>query len=450
MDKRIVMTRTAIFGVALLLFGFLLPVWISPDDTGVLKTMQILQVRPTGNSFMILVCLLMIWNTIYALPHYLGAFLLGGEVGRQLRLPWLKTAVPLLLIPAISISSHLYNPLRFPFGIPEVLLLLTMVVLQKLARYQLSFQMKALVLTQLLLGFQWLSVIPFFPAEGFGNSPILRRVKEMAMTLGVDQALGIYSVMFCLILIVNATILSIFFTMSLQKWNDRKTLHLAQLEAIQSRSGREVLHLVHDLKTPLTAVEGLISLIEMISEDEKIRKYCQVSSCSIASMSEMISEMLYEDRKSWVSIEDIMNYVRASRLSGTSEHVAIEMPDEKDVRIWINKVHLTRAIVNLLDNAIDAIAGREGGRVVLQAQVNGQDVKLGVSDNGPGISPELLHTVWDVGYSTKSHAGLGLSFVRQVAESHGGLASIHSQVGGGTTVWIHMKGERAEDAGSDY
>lgn len=43
----------------------------------------------------------------------------------------------------------------------------------------------------------------------------------------------------------------------IEKWAISQDLHLAQLEAQQSRSGREVLHLVHDLKTPLTAIEGL-------------------------------------------------------------------------------------------------------------------------------------------------------------------------------------------------
>lgn len=427
-------------GIGLLLFGLALPFIVKPEYTGILRMIQILQVRPTGNSFMVVVLLLMVWNVMYSLPHYIGAFLLGDEWGRRTGKAWVKIILPLLLIPIITYVEYVYNPLKFPFGLPGVLLLISMFVLQRVTHNQLESRMKILLLVQLLLGFQWLEVIPFIPNLSFGENQILNKMKEMAFTLGFDQALGMYSLMMCFILILNAVIVSIFLTMSAQKWNDCKKLHLAQLEAIHSRSGREVLHLVHDLKTPLTSVEGLISLIEMRVEDEKLREYCRMSSQSIALMSEMISEMLYEDRKGWVKLADVMNYVHASRLSGTGSCVDIALSEHSEMWIWINKIHMTRALVNLIDNALDAVKDREDGRVTLCAEVEADEIKLGVSDNGSGIALEDQKKIWEAGYSTKRHPGLGLSFVLQVAESHDGFVSIHSKIGEGTTVWIHLRG----------
>jgi two-component system sporulation sensor kinase B len=441
--------RMVWLGVGLLVIGLLLPFAVRPEHTGVLRMVQILQVRPTGNSFMVAVFFLMVWNAVYSLPFYLGSFLLGDEWGRKTGHAWLKVVLPLLLIPSLTYVEYLFNPLKLPFGLSGMLLLFSMMALQRVTKNQLGFGMKAVVLIQLFLGFQWLEVVPFIPNISLGSNRLLLKLKEMAFTLGFDQALGMYSLLLCMILIISAFIVSLVFTMSVQKWNDRKKLHLAQLEAIQSRAGREVLHLVHDLKTPLTSVEGLISLIEMRVEDEKLKEYCRMSSSSIASMSEMISEMLYEERKSWVRLSDLLNYVHASRLSGTGANVQMKMA-EKDVWVWINKIRVTRALINLIDNALDASKEKENGCVVLCAEVSGSEVKIGVSDNGTGIAQEEQAKIWEAGYSTKRHPGLGLSFVLQVAESHDGFVTVHSRVGEGTRVWIHLRGEECNNETVNY
>jgi two-component system sporulation sensor kinase B len=433
-------------GLGLVALGLLLPFWVQPEYVGIVPLMESLRSTPTGNSLILAVFFLMLCNTLYSLPYYLGSFLLADEIGERMQRTWIKAALPLAAVPLLSFAVQQYNSLEFAFGVPDILLLLAMLILQKLAKGRLSFSMKSFILMQLLIGFQSLEVVPFLSATGFGSHPYLLEIKQVSWHIGFDQALNIGGLFVCFILLINTAILSAFFMLSLQKWNDRKTLHLAQLEAIQSRSGREVLHLVHDLKTPLTSMEGLVSLIEMRVHDEKIKEYCRICSSSISSMSEMISEMLYEDRKSWFRLEEVMDYVRASRLSGTNVSVDMDMPVEDNIYIWVNKIRVTRALVNLLDNALDAIKDKENGRVTLHARVQGNEVSLGVSDNGPGIPPDKQERVWQAGYSTKRHPGLGLAFVKQVAEGHNGSVTIQSGIGEGTTVWMHLwGGERADE-----
>jgi signal transduction histidine kinase len=74
----------------------------------------------------------------------------------------------------------------------------------------------------------------------------------------------------------------------------------------------------------------------------------------------------------------------------------------------------------------------------LRAKTLTNAVKLEVEDNGYGILPNDLKRIWKTGYSTKNHPGLGLAFVRQVAEGHEGSVSIKSDVGQGTSVWITL------------
>jgi signal transduction histidine kinase len=67
------------------------------------------------------------------------------------------------------------------------------------------------------------------------------------------------------------------------------------------------------------------------------------------------------------------------------------------------------------------------------------DFEVTVSDNGSGIAPEHLQRVFDRFYRAESSrssdgAGLGLALVKSIVELHGGSATIHSEVGHGTTV----------------
>jgi two-component system, sporulation sensor kinase B len=424
--------------VAIIAIALLLPVWFGTEKMGIYQMMASLEMHPTGNSLMVAVLFLMIYTTLYALPNYLGCFLLSEELGEITGWQAIKLIFPIVMVPAISFFGYPYHSLASYFGPPDILMLASIVFMQRFVQDKLGFAMKALILAQLSIGFQWLDVIPLLTPAGFGHHPAVLRIKEIAGAIGFDQALGLYSLILFLIFVVNAIILAIVLSLTGQKMKIRKALYSAQLEAIESRSGREVLQLVHDLKTPLTSIEGLISLIDMRVKDGKIKEYCRIISQSIASMSEMISEMLYEDRKNWCSIRELMNYVRASRLSGTGITVDMELP-EQDAEVWINKIRVTRAVINLIDNAFDAIQDMPDGKVRLRVDIQGKEVIIGVSDNGQGMASSLLEKIWQAGFSTKHHPGLGLSFVKQVAEGHKAFVTMDSKLGQGTTVSLHLE-----------
>jgi two-component system, OmpR family, sensor histidine kinase MprB len=104
---------------------------------------------------------------------------------------------------------------------------------------------------------------------------------------------------------------------------------------------------------------------------------------------------------------------------------------------------LARAINNLLDNA--ARHSPPGGTVELQVGPNGVEVR----DHGTGVDPDDLPYVFDRFFrGTNSRgrqgSGLGLSIVRQVAEGHGGSASVTNAVDGGAIFTLHLPGMAAE------
>ena len=425
-------------GIGLYLIGILIPYWIKPQLLGLNQLLQTMNNKTDGNALMINAFLIVSINTIIAVPQFFSVVMLGDGLADAFNRSALKTVIPLTIVPMAYVIINKLTPLNYSFGATDICIWLTIVVMQKLSKQNLNRGMKLLVLSQLIFGITWLNQVSYLTPYGFGQGSLSMKVKQDAIQIGFDQVLALYANVLFFIFVASSIILWIYFVLYTEKWAISQDLHRAQLEARESRSGREVLHLVHDLKTPLAAIEGLVSLIEIRWPDPKLQEYCQTIDSSIHAMSNMISEILYEDRKERCELKELIDYVRASRLSGTNISVDIEMEGDPQAILYINKIRMTRAIINLIDNALDAIQERENGKVVLRAKTLINEVKLEVEDNGAGIAPDKLKKIWKTGYSTKNHPGVGLAFVRQVAEGHGGSVQIKSEIGQGTKVWITL------------
>jgi signal transduction histidine kinase len=410
---------------------------LNSGNMGLELLSNIMENNPNGNTLLVMAFSLVMMNTIRALPFYLGAILLGNALGEHFQKNWLKLATPLVVIPLTYTIINLSVKSNYHFGAPAILILLFIILLQLLEKGRLGLFMKSLILVQILFGVQWLDEVPALTNYGFGHGAISTKVKQWAIEIGFDQALSLYAIVLCSIFLINAFIL----TGYLVRWRIIQELQIVKLEALEARSDKEVLNLVHDLKTPLTSIEGFISLIDLYMKDEKTKEYCRSISLSISSMSEMISEILYKSHKSYCSLKNLVDYILSSRLSGTDKKVNLELPDNSEkIKILINKIRMTRAIVNLINNAFDAIEEYPGGKVTIKAKTHGNQILLGVSDNGKGMTEEEQKKIWKEGYSTKYQSGIGLPFVYQVVEEHEGKVSIESKIGQGTTVWIHLVG----------
>ncbi len=107
---------------------------------------------------------------------------------------------------------------------------------------------------------------------------------------------------------------------------------------------------------------------------------------------------------------------------------------------------LVHALVNLLKNAVEATKGTGvQPRITLEARAEGARIEVAVGDNGPGIAPEILPRIFEVGYSTKAVGrGRGLAIVKDSIEAQGGILRVESQPGRGTTFRMSLpRTERA-------
>lgn len=108
--------------------------------------------------------------------------------------------------------------------------------------------------------------------------------------------------------------------------------------------------------------------------------------------------------------------------------------------VRIDPVELTRALINLLTNARDAMKGREGEVLMITERIK-DEIRIQVVDRGHGMSEAVKDRLFQPFFTTKPHQGygLGLSGVRMLMERVGGRVEVSSQSGVGTTVTLVLR-----------
>jgi two-component system sensor histidine kinase TtrS len=102
--------------------------------------------------------------------------------------------------------------------------------------------------------------------------------------------------------------------------------------------------------------------------------------------------------------------------------------------IRADRLQLEEVLLNLLQNALEAVAGRPDGRILVTSDVGPHEVAIAVTDNGPGIAPGAEERLFEAFFTTKPEGlGLGLSLSRTIVEAHGGHLDVDTATPGRTT-----------------
>jgi signal transduction histidine kinase len=167
---------------------------------------------------------------------------------------------------------------------------------------------------------------------------------------------------------------------------------------------------------------------------------------AVDQMSQMISEILYEDKTSLTTVEKLIHRVSAQlSIEEYSRYITQEV-EHPEAEVRVNCVLFPRALVNLVHNSASAIPKERTPHIVLYSDCVDRWVRFRVIDNGTGIPPKMQSRIWERGYSGRNSSGLGLSFVRSVVERVGGRIDLCSTEGAGTTItlWIPREGANYE------
>jgi signal transduction histidine kinase len=115
---------------------------------------------------------------------------------------------------------------------------------------------------------------------------------------------------------------------------------------------------------------------------------------------------------------------------------------------------LSQVLLNLINNAFDAVAGRPGGTVTVRSALlpGSAEVAVEVADNGPGVPPHLRARIFEPFFTTKPSGkgtGLGLSISARIAARHGGRIIVSDNEGGGAVFSLVLPLIGQEGKGND-
>jgi nitrogen fixation/metabolism regulation signal transduction histidine kinase len=197
--------------------------------------------------------------------------------------------------------------------------------------------------------------------------------------------------------------------------------------------------LAHEIKNPLTPIQLMAQQMrdEYRGDDEKYRQTLEESNRiineEIQNLRQLVREFsdfarMPELQLQAGQINDLLQEV--SRLYAQAPLTLSCVANLPLVNFdWD---YLRRALVNLLDNAVDAV--RDGGSIQLSSRaLDDNSIEIVVADTGKGILSENLNRIFEPYFSTKkSGMGLGLPIVKRIIEQHGGSVTVESALGKGT------------------
>jgi len=137
-----------------------------------------------------------------------------------------------------------------------------------------------------------------------------------------------------------------------------------------------------------------------------------------------------------VNIERLIN--TAVLWAVRTKQVQVDIQMKIDPELWIsgNEGQLHQVIVNLVENAIDAMRGGPSPRLVVSAVRRGNEVCLKISDNGPGLNEDHINHIFEPFFTTKrvgEGTGLGLWISYGIVREHGGELSAANESDGGAS-----------------
>lgn len=393
-------------------------------------------------------------NTLTELPIFLGAFALCQRVSYYHG--YIRGYAVLLLAIGSSyfLNYHLMN-YSLDLSTPVIITFCLMLLLQNKNTLFIHFRYHSIIIIQVVLAFQLLEVSPYLQNFGFGKSEYVDVIFHAVALLGAAGTLELFIIfIFSAILLsaISSSILlhtNILRVREMHRINEKEDeLQQMRMHAVEARVVQEMHSLVHDLKTPLTTIQGLMSLIQMIEKDPKKKEYTDRVLKSVEQLNEMISEILYESIKQPVKIGDLINYTRAHLiLEGSNNSITFDISDP-DLEIKVNKIRMTRVLTNLIQNAIEATGNNNERKIKIASYSLSNEslppaggAVLCVNDNGVGMDETERVKATNLNFSSKGKSGLGLAFVKRVISDYDGILEIESEENSGTTVKIILPKE---------
>jgi signal transduction histidine kinase len=218
---------------------------------------------------------------------------------------------------------------------------------------------------------------------------------------------------------------------------------------------RMLMHISHDLRTPLTTIRGSTEALqeELVEEEEKPEFYDLITR-KVDTLDRMVGDILNLSKLQAKQVElntdfySIKQFLKTVHFGTTiivkraGMDYQLDLPED-DAFVEIDGFLMENAIMNLVQNAIKF--SEKGSQITLRLRILDEGIAVDVEDKGIGIPKEDLSMVFDEFYkasrsrnSNEGGSGLGLAIVKEIVELHKGKVKVRSQLGQGTVFTIEL------------
>ena len=212
--------------------------------------------------------------------------------------------------------------------------------------------------------------------------------------------------------------------------------------------------LAHELRNPLTAIKFAAEVLQSHSTqlpDDKKMRYVQRIQTATLSLNKLLEDVLTLERASastlqWLPlpievVEFCEELIEMLKINCDEHHTLIFSTNVHQYQAMLDEKLLWHLLNNLLSNGIKY--SPKGGTVSLQLKGEADSFSLRVSDQGIGIPPDMLNHLFQPFYRAANvgqipGTGLGLAIAKQCAELQGGIITVDSTLGKGTTFTVNL------------
>jgi signal transduction histidine kinase len=230
--------------------------------------------------------------------------------------------------------------------------------------------------------------------------------------------------------------------------------HMAErLKHLEAARAQFISEISHDLRTPLTAIKGLlVNLMDASQSGEQ--PSLEIAERETDRLIRLVNQLLDFSRWQGGQLELNRRPVGLSAIASAAVTLSEGRAHHRNITlntdvprglpmISADPDRLQQVILNLLDNAIKFTPG--GGQVTLAVTQRGDEIEVSVQDTGRGMNDEERERAFEAYYRGEGGgAGLGLTIARAIVEAHGGRMGIESSLGQGTRVWFALR--QAQDS----
>lgn len=232
-----------------------------------------------------------------------------------------------------------------------------------------------------------------------------------------------------------------------------ETLKTTQAQLVQSEKlsavGEFVAGVAHELNNPLAAVMGFSEMLKDADVGETHRKHLSLIFKAAQRCQKIVQSLLSFARRQKperkpVSVNSLVEAVlEIVAYPLRTSNVEVETHFDKNLpHVLADEHQIQQVLLNIINNGRQAIETHQpGGKIKIVTESAEPNIRITISDNGPGISPENLQKIFDPFFTTKEvgkGTGLGLSLCYGLIKEHGGNITPMSKPGEGATFVIEL------------